>query len=163
MSRSLSSATGDFPVVQWLRHHASTAGGHNFDLCRENKDPTCSVVQPKVNSVTVPGSWRHGGFQVEYERKFLAMHYRKVRTALRGVKSRQMHKPGGSSHHFIFHRPVYSVLSLFNHDMSPETAEGPQKLTLPVHKNPPAHLTFNDLASLPAPPTPAKTQHFRSL
>jgi len=93
MSRSLSSVTGDFPVVQWLRLYASTAG--NFDLCREDEDPTCSVVQPKINSVTVPGSWRHGGFQVEYERKFLAMHYEKVRMALQGVKSRQMHKTGG--------------------------------------------------------------------
>ena len=101
--------------------------GHNFDLCRENKDPTSSVVQPKINSVTVPGSWSHGCFQVEYERKFLAMHYEKVRMALGGVKSRQMHKTGGSSHHFICHRPIYSVLSLFSHDMSPEMSEGPQK------------------------------------
>ena len=70
----------------------------------------------------------------------------------KGLKADRCTRLGVSSHHFICHRPIYSVLSLFSHDMSPEMPEGPQKLTLPVHKNPlPPSILMTWLLCLPLP------------
>ena len=35
-------------AVQWLRLHASTAGGHGMDPWLENQDPTCHAAQPNT-------------------------------------------------------------------------------------------------------------------
>lgn len=92
----------------------------------------------------------------EYERTLLAVCYEKVRIALGWVKSSQTHEIEGSCHHFIWHGPIYSVRSLFSHDTLPETSEGPQKLTLPMHPLPPSFF-MTWFFCLPLPPQQNKT------
>ena len=89
------------------------------------------------------------------------MHYEKVRMALGGVKSRQMHKTGGSSHHFVIGQSTVSYpCSIMTCHQRCQRAH---RSNTPHAQEPSPTLTFNDLAPLPAPPTPAKTQHLRSL